>query len=101
MALPFRQRGEPLDHRAERLSPAVAVYVGLGGADYLQGPGLALLAGAPPGSDPVPTQDHPNGLRVVTLDGCCVQAKLETGPPPRHPPDAVAEAGLGQGLTVH
>ena len=62
--------------------------------------GLALLAGRAPGGDAVPAEDHPDRLRVLPRHRGDVQAELEPGPPPRHPPHPVPEAGPGQFLAV-
>ncbi|GAA1442271.1 hypothetical protein GCM10009602_19110 [Nocardiopsis tropica] len=72
----------------------------LGGADDLQGVGLALLAGVRPGGDAVAAQDRADGSGVLLGDPGDVQAQLEAGPPPGHPDDAVAEALPGEPLAV-
>jgi hypothetical protein len=48
----------------------------------------------------VTAQYHPDGLGVLGGHRRDVQAELEAGPPPRHPPHPVPEAGPGQFLAV-
>jgi hypothetical protein len=110
------------DHRGERRRPRVPLFAGqrfitwydgaerlrraplidelLRGTDDLQRVGFALVACGAPGRYPVPAQDHADGPGIRSLHGGDVQAKLEAGPPPRHPHDPVAEYLLGERLAI-
>src|SRR5205823_11176663 len=88
----FRQRAVAVDRRPEGVRLAHAGDEILRGADDLQGPRLAFLAGRSPRGDAVPAEDAADGLRVVRREGGDVQAQLEAWPAPWHPGHAVAEA---------
>jgi hypothetical protein len=94
------QRPVAVEHRAERLGLAALREEPLGGADHLEGTGLALLGGGAPGGDAVAAEHDPDDAGVGQLDGGHVQAELESWPAPRHPHHPVAEALLGQRLPV-
>jgi len=96
----FVERGEAVHPRPERLRCAALGDEGLGGADDLHRPGLALLARAAPRGDAVSAEDAPDGLRVLRGDGGDVEAELEAGSAPRHPHHPVTEAFGGQFLPV-
>ncbi len=99
-AFGLRQGLVAVNPRAERLGLAVAGQEGLGGADDVQGVGLALLAGGAPGGDAVTAEDAADGLRVGPLDLGDVQAELEAGAAPGQPRHGVAEAGGGEPFAV-
>ncbi len=95
-----RKGAVALEGRAERLGLGVLGEVGLGLLDDPQRVLLRLLRRCAPGGDAVAAEDAAPRLRVFGLDRGDVQAQLESGPPPGHPDDLVAEDLLGQRLAV-
>ena len=99
-----RQRGVPVEDRAERLGPAVLGEVGGGGLDDPERVLLALVRGVAPRGDAVPAEDAADRLRVVGLDLGDVETELEAGAKPGDPDDLLSIRAavdlLGQRLAV-